>query len=524
MKKLLLILGLIGSVYGSEKSVSSWNDLVSYCTCQTNVSETICGNSVTFDNVYTLKKDDNNNKEYTVSGFTMPEKTKIIIPSDFTLRFTPGTLLSYYIYGSTAIQIDGKLITSSNRLYFTKSNTNSYIIVNGILCNEDNKDNNATIIYLEQIGIKLYILGSGVMYTNDKIPYNFQTSSSGNNMITFSGDLSINNIKFLIQASNSSINFSQKKPVNNIDIGMKQDTTMTIGEDTTIYIKGMAIYASGKNNTSGNNLTVNGKIIFERGENGVYPVFADIKNISGSGVIDMSALINANMTADKGKDSYLNTEEKGTINISIGNSFTGTIKLPYNTTCTALDLSNATKATILVPVLNREGIILDENKITKGKTITKLTAAEFSELSIKLPGAYASYNTYEVYQNIPLTIPNIIKSEYNTADYYIITDELEETIYEINEGEDVIVKFGIKGRTPLDLRGSGKITFMGDNSEYKIPRPMIKFEGEKSVFPRDAIYDHVEFAEGSVIPKDTIIVAKNPKILSDVTVQGHLIL
>ena len=44
------------------------------------------------------------------------------------------------------------------------------------------------------------------------------------------------------------------------------------------------------------------------------------------------------------------------------------------------------------------------------------------------------------------------------------------------------------------------------------------------MFPRDAIYDHVEFAEGSVIPKDTIIVAKNPQNISNITVNGHLIL
>ena len=359
---------------------------------------------------------------------------------------------------------------------------------------------------------------------------------------------------------NTSIVFSGTGNITNTGVISGDNSSITVSEGTTIRNKGGSIYNySYSPNTS---LILDGTLIFEKGEGekGKYPGFnteymvmekmegepgmpedegwdangdGKIENystyivISGSGTIDMSPLRDADMSLS----SVSTTTTQGCINIpkesfSTTTPFTETIKLPYNTTCTDLDLSNATEATILVPVLNREGIILKSNKITKEITITKLTTEEFSKLNITLPRDYDSYDAYDINQSTPFTIPNILNlfPSYNVVENYIITDELDETIYEINEGEDVIVNFGIKGRTPLDLRGHGKITFKGDNSEYRIPRPMIKFDGEKSVFPRDAIYDHVEFAAGCVIPKNTIIVAKNPQNISNITVNGHLIL
>ncbi len=237
-------------------------------------------------------------------------------------------------------------------------------------------------------------------------------------------------------------------------------------------------------------------------------------SITGSGIIDMSDFINSDLEGIDIPSSVFN----------IDTPFTGTIKLPYNTKCKNFDLTNATSATILVPVLIFDGMILDGNQITKGTKINELTSEEFSKLDIKLPNDYDSFDTYEVHLTIPFTLPDIIKSEYNVASNYVITDELDETLYEIQEGENVVVNFSIKGETPLDLRGKGRITFKGDNSEYRIPRPMIRFEGENAVFPRDAIYDQVEFAEGTVIPENTIIIAKNPQDLSNVTVKGSLVI
>lgn len=238
-------------------------------------------------------------------------------------------------------------------------------------------------------------------------------------------------------------------------------------------------------------------------------------SIIGSGTIDMSDLINSDLEGIDIPSSVFNSDTP----------FTGTIKLPYNTKCKNFDLTNATSATILVPVLILEGMVLDGNKIAKGTKVNKLASEEFSKLNIKLPNDYDSFDTYDVHLNIPFTIPNIIKSEYNVAGNYVVTDELDDSLYEIPEGEEDVVNFSIKGETSLDLRGKGKITFKGDNSEYSMSQnPIIRFEGEKAVFPRDAVYERMELAGGAVIPEGIMIVAKNPQDLSNVTVKGSLII
>ena len=123
MKKLLIIIGLIGSVHGAD-SITNWSSLISYCTEETDPSkltETINGNEITYTSVYTLKTENN---EYTINiGLTdyiedMPASTKLVIPSGIT--FNAGVERKGYCYLYENCTIENNGILNINLTFLTK--------------------------------------------------------------------------------------------------------------------------------------------------------------------------------------------------------------------------------------------------------------------------------------------------------------------------------------------------------------------------------------------------------------------
>ncbi len=461
MKKVLLIAALIGSVNGEEISLASWDDIVNNSSRTGSLSEIVNGETFTYNNVYTLNS--GFNYRLTNSGnINIADNVKLIIPEGVTLTKTGKDIRARSENIVITIEINGTFNNNSTA-WIAAYNSGSKINFTG---SGDFISLKGSQIYAQGDDTKINFSMSGTFMNEGEVhPYGLNSS------VVFSGTGTIlNKVNICTEGSSPNIVFSNTKLILQDEEDARKNRMLSLNENSSII---------------------------------------------GAGIIDMSDLINSDLEDIDIPASVFNSS----------NPFTGTIKLPYNTKCKNFDLRNATSATILVPVLILEGMVLDGNKITKGTTTNKLSSEEFSQLNIKLPNAYDSFDIYEVHLTIPFTMPNIIKSEYNAAGYYIVTDELDDAKYEIQEGEDVVVNFSIKGETPLDLRGKGKITFKGDNSEYSMPQnPMIRFEGEKAVFPRDAVYERMELAGGAVIPEGIMIVAKNPQDLSNVTVKGSLII
>ena len=510
MKKLLIMIGLIGSVYGSEVTLTSF----------------------TFNEEGTCTLDENTSYNWGMAVATryIGASQKVIIPSSTTFTIPSGKRL----YFEGTIENYGNFISSGalNPVGSTPKVINHAYEGNFVIENE--------------------------ICVDDFDCYRF----------TFEGPLTNNGeIWNRMSGDGSSIVFSGTGGLTNTGsiYSWGSNTSITISEGTTIRNKGGSIFMSNSSNTS---LILDGTLILEKEEEGKYPGFntecmvmeedehmqdmieagmpeeeilrmfdrngdGKIENystymvISGSGTIDMSSLRDADMTLE---DHYSLSTTQGCINIpketfSTTTPFTGTIKLPYNTTCKNLDLSNATS----ISQLYYDGKLLDKGTLwvnTAGRIVKSIAGnIDLSVYNITLPPKYIDLSK-------ALDLHEVIVSEYNTEEntskYYLVTNDLGSDVFDTGTSAYNIY-FDLQGTKPIDFVGRGILNFYGDNRGYMPTHPSsiypkVNFKGDNSVFPGVTVFKDATFEDGITIPAGATVIPQNALDLTNLNVKGHLVI
>jgi len=258
--------------------------------------------------------------------------------------------------------------------------------------------------------------------------------------------------------------------------------------------------------------------------------------ISGSGTIDMSSLRDTDMTLE---DTWSLSTTQGCINIpketfSSSTPFTGTIKLPYNTKCKNLDLSNATS----ISKLYYDGKLLDKEALWVNPAGRISGDIEINCYNITLSSKDILSKALDLHE----VIASEYNTEANTSKYYLVTNDLESDVFDTGEAEYNIY-FDLQGTKPITFVGKGTLNFYGDNRGYMPTHPSsiypkVNFIGANSVFPGVTVFKNATFQNGVTIPAGSTVILQNglripaagPFVsqktldLSNLTVKGHLII
>ncbi len=386
MKKLLLIAALVGSVNGTEIDVTNWNELKSHCS--EDLTDPIftggvytLGEGETYNWIWVSSYEDFSSQyfEGVSNENSIPESTKLIIPKETTFKISEHYdeesekyYSSLFLKNRVAIENNGSFINEG--VLLTIENAEVTFINNSDFKNENmicTVNSNSHLTFLgsgdinSEAGIYTYVsdMENISKYSGSSITFSGSgkiISDDGGigaycpeSIITFSGPRDI--FVFIFIIGHSKLIFSSAGDILcrgsiSIDSQPNSQSSLIISKGTNLIFDDDMELIQDKLDESATiigsgSIDIEGKLIIQRTGTSYYPGITLISGITGSGTLDISGIIDCDMSDDN------NGTEKGCIDISAEafsnkNPFRGTIKLPINTKCKTLDLSNVSKAKI----------------------------------------------------------------------------------------------------------------------------------------------------------------------------------